>query len=143
VQVLDTGLPERLRDVAVGLTSSLRVDRASVTDADLKALSEADVRALITYLGRRTTDQPTLQKYTVAAMLRLVDVHPGATSHAVGVLKLLPAQDLDPVTALKFKSLDEQTYLPVMETWKNAATSQEFGRAVDVVIDGWGGQHGN
>ena len=45
--LIDSGLPERLRDVAANLLSSSRVSQKSVTDADIQNLTEADVHALI------------------------------------------------------------------------------------------------
>ena len=44
IEVIDSGLPERLRDLAAALSSSLKVDRAGITDDTLRGLPEADAQ---------------------------------------------------------------------------------------------------
>ena len=50
--LIDSGLPERLRDVAANLLSSSRASQKSVTGSDIQSLTSADVHALIEHLGR-------------------------------------------------------------------------------------------
>ncbi|MGX7681523.1 KAP family P-loop NTPase fold protein [Jatrophihabitans sp. DSM 45814] len=135
IELIDEGLPQRLRDIAAALTSGLKVDRAAVTDDDLRALSESDAQLLVSFLGKRTRDQPSLQKFTVSAILRLVDVHPTVTPSGLAALKILPIPDIEPATALKFKALP--VYRSVLEAWKTGNGSHSFVNAVTLVIDGW------
>lgn len=138
IELIDEGLPERLRDLAAGLTSSLTVDRAAVSGGALSSLSLSDAKLLVTYLGRRTRDQPTQQKYTVEGMLRIATSHPDTETTVVGALRALPPREVEPATALKLRGRDSTIYRPVLRTWAEAdGISPELGRAIAVIEEGW------
>lgn len=59
IQLFDTGLPSRLRDLAANLLSSSRVEQKSVTDEDVVALNRADATILL--LPRPCRPRPTGQ----------------------------------------------------------------------------------
>ncbi|RIJ70573.1 hypothetical protein D1871_18475 [Nakamurella silvestris] len=143
IEVIDTGLPERLRDVAAALSSSLKVDRAGISDDTLRVLPEADAQLLVSHLGRRTRDQPSIQKYTVESMLRLAGLQPATQANVVAALKALPVPDVEPVTAMKLRNLDKATYQPVLEAWKSGHPSKELQGTIDVVLGTWGQANGN
>lgn len=139
IELIDEGLPERLRDLAAGLTSSLKVDRAAVSADALCSLSLPDAKVLVTYLGRRTRDQPSLQKYTVEGMLRIAASHPDSQDAVVGALRALPPREVEPATALKLRGLDLTTYGPVLRTWgAGDSISPELGRTIRVIEEGLG-----
>jgi hypothetical protein len=138
VPLLEEGLPERLRDIAAALMSTSKIDRASIKDTELQALSTEDTHLLITYLARRTRDQPSLQKFTVTAILRLVSLQSGIEDSAVTALKLLPTKDLEPVTPLKFRNLDASLYRALLEHWLAGDLRDQTRQAIEGILSGWG-----
>ena len=143
VEVLDTGLPERLRDLAVALTSSLKLDRAGVTDQVLKALPEQDAQTLVGYLGRRTRDQPSLQKFTAESLLRIAAQQPTTQANVVAAMKGLPAGDVEPATIIKLRPLEPTVYRPVLDAWKAGTDEEQVLASIAVVEIAWGGSNGN
>ncbi len=139
IEVIDTGLPERLRDLAVALTSSLKLDRAGVTDETLKLLPESDAQILVGHLGRRTRDQPGLQKFTVESLLRLAAQQPTTQPNVVAALKGLPAANVEPATIIKLRPLDQTVYRPVLDTWKAGSDDQQLQASVGIVEKAWSG----
>lgn len=143
IEIIDTGLPERLRDVAAALSSSLKVDRLGISDDTLRGLPEPDAQLLVSHLGRRTRDQPSIQKYTVESMLRLAAHQPTTQATVVAALKAIPAPEVEPVTAMKLRSLDSGTYRPVLENWRNGQAGEPLLRTIDVVMNTWEQPDGN
>lgn len=137
IEVIDSGLPERLRDLASSLTSSLKVDRSGITDASLKALPEADVRTLVGFLGRRTRDQPSIQKFSVESLLRIAAAQPVVTADVVGALKSVRGVDIEAATVLKLRPLDAATYEPVLVAWKAGAKLEPVVNSITVVEGAW------
>lgn len=142
IEVIDSGLPERLRDLAASLTSSLKVDRSGITDASLKALPEADVHTLVGFLGRRTRDQPSIQKFSVESLLRIAAAQPVVTADVVGALKSVRGVDIEAATVLKLRPLDAATYGPVLVAWKSGAKLEPVVNSITVVEGAWN-NHGN
>ncbi|EYT57068.1 hypothetical protein H483_0116005, partial [Dietzia sp. UCD-THP] len=132
-------LPERLRDLAVALTSSLKLDRAGVTDETLKLLPEGDAQILVRHLGRRTRDQPMLQKFTVESLLRLAAQQSTTQPDVVAALKGIPAANVEPATIIKLRPLDRTVYRPVLDTWKAGADDQQLQASMGVVERAWSG----
>lgn len=142
IEVIDTGLPERLRDLAVALASSLKLDRAGVTNESLKLLPEGDAQILVGHLGRRTRDQPALQKFTVESLLRLAAQQPTTQPNVVAALKGLPAGNVEPATIIKLRPLDQAVYRPVLDVWKVGSDDQQLQASVGIVEKEWSG-YGN
>lgn len=143
IEVIDTGLPERLRDLAAALNSSLKLDRAGVSDQTLKALPEPDAQTLVGYLGRRTRDQPSIQKFTVESLLRIATQQPTTVPSVVAALRGLPASDVEIATVIKLRPLDPGTYRPVLEAWKVGTSQEQLLTAIGVVETAWSGGNGN
>lgn len=139
IEVIDTGLPERLRDLAAALISSLKVDRTGITDGALRALPETDARTLVGYLGRRTRDQPSIQKYSVESLLRLAATQPAVTGDVVSAMKSIRGVDVEVATVVKLRPLDGETYGPVLAAWRSGATSQQVVNSIAVVEKEWAG----
>lgn len=143
IEVIDTGLPERLRDVAVALTSNLKLDRAGVSDQTLKALPESDAQTLVDHLGRRTRDQPSIQRFTVESLLRIATQQPTTQGAVVAALKRLPAGDVEPATIIKLRPLEVAIYQPVLDAWKAGASDEQAKNAIALVGEAWSARHGN
>lgn len=137
IEVIDTGLPERLRDLAIALSSSLKVDRAGVDDAALAALPDADALILVNHLGKRTRDQPSLQNFTVESLLRLAAQKPAAQADVIAALRGIPADAIEPATVLKLRPLDVAMYRPVVKAWRAAATEEPVINAIKVIEKAW------
>ncbi|WP_120493046.1 KAP family P-loop NTPase fold protein [Microbacterium phyllosphaerae] len=142
IEVIDSGLPERLRDLAASLTSSLKVDRSGITDVSLQALPESDARTLVGFLGRRTRDQPSIQKFSVESLLRLASAQPAVTADVVAALRSIRGVDIEAATVVKLRPLDEATFGPVLASWKTGATLDSVVNSITVVEKAWG-NHGN
>ena len=139
IEVIDTEMPERLRDLAVALTSSLKLDRAGVTDETLKLLPEGDAQILVSHLGRRTRDQPALQKFTVESLLRLAAQQPATQPSVVTALRGLPAASVDPATIIKLRPLDQTVYRPVLDAWRAGSDDQQLQQSAGIVEKAWSG----
>lgn len=139
IEVIDTGLPERLRDLAAALTSSLKLDRVGATNKSLRLLPEGDAQILVGHLGRRTRDQPGLQKFTVESLLRLAAQQPTIQPNVVAALKGLPAANVEPATIIKLRPLDQTVYRPVLEAWRAGSDDQQLQTSVGIVETAWSG----
>ncbi|MCJ1712504.1 KAP family NTPase [Clavibacter michiganensis subsp. phaseoli] len=137
IEVIDTGLPERLRDMAAALTSSLKLDRSGITDEALRALPEGDARTLVSFLGRRTRDQPSIQKFSVESLIRIATTQPAVTSDVISALRSIRSADVEAATVVKLRALDKATYGVVLEAWKSGATLEPVVNAIRVVETGW------
>lgn len=139
IEVIDTEMPERLRDLAVALTSSLKLDRAGATDETLKLLPEGDAQILVSHLGRRTRDQPALQKFTVESLLRLAAQQPATQPSVVAALRGLPAASVEPATIIKLRPLDQTVYRPVLDAWRAGSDDQQLQQSAGIVEKAWSG----
>lgn len=119
--VLDEGLPERLRDLAANLVSSVRAEQKSVTDADLQALSPVDALALAQHLARVARDRPTQQVAAVLGFLRITRLHASVHGEAAALLGAIPGNEVEPATALNFRESDLALFQPVLERWHKQA----------------------
>jgi len=131
VTLLDSSLPERLRDVASNLLSTSRAERQAVSDEDLAALSAVEAEALLLHLGRTIRDQPAQQKTGVTAILRIAVRAPGSLEPAEKALLMLPPDDVAPGTPLLFARDHPQELFGVLRGWKDQATSQPVKNAID------------
>lgn len=131
VTLLDSSLPERLRDIAANLISTSAADRRAVGDADLDALTPSEVEKLLLHLGRTVRDSPTSQKTGATAILRLARRKPAQLSTARKALLMLPAQNLEIGTPLLFKADDAAELFEVLQTWKAQASAENVKRSID------------
>ncbi len=127
--LVDSGLPERLRDVASNLLSSSRAAQKSVTDADLLSLTPPDVQALIEHLGRMARDRPGDLLAGVTGILRVAELA-DAASAATTVLMAIPATEIKAPVVLLFADEDAVTYRAVLERWKSGTTESRVKRAI-------------
>ena len=127
--LIDSGLPERLRDVAANLLSSSRASQKSVTDADIQILTQTDVRALIEHLGRMARDRPGDLLSGVGAILRVARLA-DAASVAEGALMTIPAREVKAPVILLFAGGDVVKYRAVLERWKARTTESSVKKAV-------------
>ncbi len=132
--LVDSGLPERLRDVASNLLSSSRAAQKSVTDSDLLSLSPTDVHALIEHLGRMAMDRPGDLLTGVAGILRVAKLA-DAASAATTVLMAIPATEINAPVVLLFASQDTVTYRAVLERWESGTTESSVKRAVATQLE--------
>ncbi|HEY8986349.1 MAG TPA: P-loop NTPase fold protein [Streptomyces sp.] len=119
-QLLDAGLPGRLRDIAANLLSTVRFDQRRVTDADITALGEDDALSLVEYLGRAGRDRPTEQTAAVRSLVRIATAYPATTDRAARLLQSIPASELEPATILALPPT-APAFRSVLEHWKNHA----------------------
>jgi hypothetical protein len=129
--LLDSSLPERLRDIAANLLSSSRGDQRAVTDADLIALSRVEGEALLMHLGRTVRDQPGKQKTGVTGVLRIARQQAELVPTAKRALAMLPGEEVTAGTPLLFAKDDHAELLAVLEQWKASATRQPIVAAID------------
>jgi len=143
IELIDDGLPERLRDIASALTSSLQTERSAISDDALRALDVQDARTLTTHLGSQTRDQPTIQKYSVAGMLRLAKTHKGIDDAVVAALKLLPPSAVQVSTVMLLKPETGTAYEAVLAAWDVDAASDQVRRTITTVRQSWSDPNGN
>lgn len=134
--LLDTELPERLRDVAANLLSSVRADQKAVTDEELARLSSGDAEALISHLGRMARDRPSDQTKAVTGILRTMHANPAATEATKRALQGIPPDDLSIGTPLLFKLPDDAALQPVLAHWAANTTKDPVRRAIQQVTEG-------
>lgn len=143
IELIDDGLPERLRDIASALTSSLKTDRSSIDDDALRALNATDARTLITHLGSQTRDQPTIQRYSVAGMLRLAKTHTAVDDAVVAALKLLPPSAVQVATVMLLKPESEVAYESVLAAWNVDTATDQVKQTISTVRQSWSQPNGN
>lgn len=143
IELIDDELPERIRDIASALTSSLRTERSAINDDALRALDAQDARTLITHLGRQTRDQPSIQKYSVAGMLRLANTHTGIDDAVIAALRLLPPAVVQVATVMLLKPESGAVYDPVLAVWNTDAASEQVRQTITTVRQSWGNSNGN
>lgn len=131
VALLDSSLPERLRDIAANLLSTARIDRQAVADVDLDSLTMSEGESLTLHLGRTIRDDPTKQKTGITAILRLARRKTDLVAVASQALLMLPADDLAFGTPLLFREDDEAELLRVLSTWRPQVHSQQVRNAID------------
>lgn len=131
VELLDSGLPGRLRDIAANLTSSVRAEQKSVADDDLGGLTDPDAIALVQHLARVGRDRPSEQVAATTGLLRVCRVRPNALGAAVQVLRSVPADDLEPATILLFSGLDG--FQAVVEKWTAEVTKVPNRNALNAI----------
>ena len=127
--LIDSGLPKRLRDVAANLLSSSRASQKSVTDADIRGLTPADVQALIEHLGRMARDRPGDLLSGVGAILRVARLADAATV-ARSALMAIPVKEIKAPVVLLFANDDAVTYRAVLERWEAGTTESRVKKAV-------------
>lgn len=143
IELIDDGLPERLRDIASALTSSLKTERSAINDDALRALDVQDARTLIAHLGSQTRDQPTIQKYSVAGMLRLAKTHGGTEDAVVAALRLLPPSAVQVATVMLVKPEAATVYDSVLSAWDVDSASDQVKNAIAAVRKSWSDSNGN
>ena len=143
IELIDDGLPERLRDIASALTSSLKTERSAIGDEALRAVDVQDARTLITHLGSQTRDQPSIQKYSVAGMLRLAKTHKSIDDAVVAALKLLPPSAVQVATVMLLKPELSTTYESALTTWNVDAASTQVKQTIATVRQSWSQSNGN
>lgn len=131
VTLLDSTLPERLRDIAANLLSASKADRQAVGDADLDSLTAAEAGDLLLHIGRTIRDQPTKQKTGVTAILRLARRKADVVGTAKRALLMLPPDDLAIGTPLLFTKNDHGDLFGVLSTWKGQVGSRPVKSAID------------
>ncbi len=131
VELLDSGLPGRLRDIAANLTSSVRAEQKSVSDDDLGGLTDPDAIALVQHLARVGRDRPSEQVAATTGLLRVCRLRPNALGAAVQVLRSVPADDLEPATVLLFSGLDG--FQAVVEKWTAEVTKVPNRNALNAI----------
>ncbi|PKQ38428.1 MAG: NTPase [Actinobacteria bacterium HGW-Actinobacteria-1] len=132
--LLDTDLPERLRDIAANLVSSSRAEQKSVQASDLAALTSSDTDALLQHLGRVARDRPREQRSAVTGILRVHRVHPSHADAAVRALLALPIGEVAMPTVLLFGDPADAALKPVLDEWKSKTTNGLVKNAVDEAV---------
>ena len=140
---MSNALPQRLRDIASALTSSVQVDRTAITDDSLRAISVPDSKLLIGYLGSLTRDQPALQQYSVPGMLRLMRTHPGTEAATFSALKLLPPGEIRAGTVMLLQPEQAGLFEAVLDAWDTTLASKPVRNAVKEVRQHWSTRNGN
>jgi hypothetical protein len=140
LQVLDTGLPIRLRDLAANLLSTSRVEQKSVTDSDLEALNKADVTTLLSYLARVARDQPASQLIAVKAMLRIVDRHPDLAPAAADALGSIPVEDLRVPAVTAIGTTHGATFAKLIKHWHDSAAVGPAKNALGMYLESGAGR---
>ncbi len=128
--VLDKDLPERLRDIAASLLSSVRADQHSVTDGVLSRLPLEDAKLLLQHLGRMARDRPSDQRKAVEAILRISRRQGSLGSEGCAALCLIPGDEVKPPTVLLFKPDDTALY-PALDKWRSLTTNIPTQKAID------------
>ena len=127
--LIDSGLAERLRDLAANLLSSSRAAQKSVTDADIQHLTQADAHALIEHLGRMARDRPGDLLSGVGAILRVAKLA-DADSVAERALRAIPPKEIKAPVILLFAHDDAVTYRTVLKSWRTGSTESRVKKAI-------------
>jgi hypothetical protein len=127
--LVDSALPERLRDLGANLLSSSRTAQKSVTDGDLAALPEADAVALVQHLGRMARDRPADLLSGVGGILRVAK-HAGVEASAKRALRSIPAKDIKAPVVLLFSADLASTYSDELGRWSETSADPTLKTAI-------------
>ncbi|MFY9587954.1 MAG: P-loop NTPase fold protein [Actinomycetota bacterium] len=128
--VLDTGIPERLRDLAANLTSGVRAVQKSVSDDELSRLTTPDAVVLAEHLARAVRDRPKEQLALGAGLLRVTRAHSQAAEAASRSLGAIPPSAIEPAFVLQFSGEDVDTFKETLERWEGALDDGPTRRAI-------------
>ena len=131
--VLDRDLPERLRDIAFNLLSSMRANQYSVRDEDLSRLPHDDAKILLQHLGRMARDRPTDQRKAIEAILRMSRQQNSLGAEACTVLRAIHADEISLPALLLFGRTDSILH-PVLQKWKSETTKETTSNAIDIAL---------
>jgi hypothetical protein len=129
--LLDKELPERLRDIATHLLSSIRAEQRSVSDSDISALTKVDAETLVAHLCRMARDRPLDQTKAVMATLRIFRAHADTVEGVMRGLLTLPSKEIAIGTPLLFKLPDDEALIPVLTTWHERTVDDRVRRSID------------
>jgi hypothetical protein len=132
--LLDAGLPVRLRDIAAKLLSSIRAQQKAVTTDDLIGLTAPDAEQLVQHLARAARDRPTEQQAAMLGIIRITKQHPQLAATATGVLRGIPAADLQPGAILLFQPTDVAVFAQVLRHWLGLAPAGPVKAALASVL---------
>jgi hypothetical protein len=142
--LVDSALPERLRDIAANLSSESRADQSAVKSGDLQALSNADGSTLLQYLGRTLRDRPSSQKAVVTAILRIARAKVDLQDAAHKALAMIPPKELTIATPILFTANDSATVRLALAAWDDALPQgAAVKNAIAAVPPAAGGSGGN
>ena len=128
--VLDKDLPERLRDIAASLLSSVRAEQHSITDDDLKRIPPDDAKILLQHLGRMGRDRPADQLRAVEAILRISRQQGTLGNECCTALSTIPGDEVNPPTVLLFKPEDTILH-SALKKWLSQTTKKRTQRAIE------------
>lgn len=120
--LLDQDLPERLRDIAANMLSSVKAEQHSISGDDITSLTTADATALIEHLGRVGRDRPADQRKAVSGMLRIVRVHMSVLEHVKQALTAIPADEISIPSILLFNFPQDIALRSVLDHWNGTTT---------------------
>ena len=132
--LLDKDLPERLRDIASNLLSSIRAEQRSVSDSDISALTKIDAETLIAHLCRMARDRPPDQTKAVMSVLRIFHAHADVVEEVTRGLLTLPPKEIAIGTPLLFKLPDDDALISVLTSWKERAADDRVKRSIDLAL---------
>lgn len=132
--LLDAGLPERLRDLAANLVSSVRAEQKSVSEDDLRGLTGDDPAQLVGHLARVARDRPTEQRAAVVGLLRITRLHAATATNAAELLGAIPADEVQPATVLSFGPTDMTNFRGLLESWFANASPGPTKNALKTVV---------
>jgi hypothetical protein len=132
--LLDSELPDRLRDLAANLLSGVRAEQKSVTDEDLRGLHADDAVAMARHLGRAARDRPTEQRPAIVGLLRITRLHASAGEEAAKWLAAIPADEVQPAVVLSFEPGDVQLFKSVLEGWRESVTVAPTKNALAAIL---------
>lgn len=134
--LLASELPERLRDIASNLLSSVRAEQKSVSDTDIGALSTKDALELARYLGRAARDRPTAQRQAVVGLIRIARHHESVIEDASGLLTAIPVEEIEPATVISFTDTDVKIFKTVLEDWGSRVSNPPTKKAIEQALKG-------
>lgn len=143
IPVVDMDIPERIKDIAIAMSSSSALDRKSVDDAAIGALSLTDAQALSKFLVKQIINQPSSQDYIMESIIRIATIHPDALDKILNKLAELPATEVNPSTVIALSTLDSQSCNHLYEKWRNNSSSSQLTRAIEASMERIGDPVGN
>ena len=125
------------------MSSSSALDRKSVDDEAIGALSLTDAQALSKFLVKQIINQPSSQDYIMESIIRIATIHPDALEEILNKLAELPATEVNPSTVLALSTFDSQSRNHLYEKWKKNSSSLQLTRAIEASMERMGDSIGN
>lgn len=130
ISVVDADIPERIKDIAIALSSASALDRRGIDNSVIEALPLTDIQALAKFLVKQIINQPSSQEYIMESIIKIATIRSEASGVIVNKLTDLPASEVTPSIVLALSTIGDQSCNSLYAKWENENPNPQLTRAI-------------